>query len=349
MNSDNKDIDNRIIAYLDTIPEEFLCKRENCNDKFVFYTAKNITQLVPSTHPVFRIDDMDVIIKVLHSKTLAVNEIKARKILAQSFCVLPARVVRMRNLYLLIMSVLSDSVTLGSLSKTNYCLFENTIESIIVSFVDYLKTNILSSPSCMKKVRYPGRTKHCLINWLYDLKSIIKGMIIVSESTGRIYILDKEFGGMCSRIKKASKSCCLFTGDFNMQNVIFHQNGYYLIDLEYWGYYDTEFLIAKLIGSILFHCDIFKHEQITQEENVYYVNYRLQMMESDSNPLRKLIKTVAKMDVDTQRIKAFIVSRMYYRFKKAPLSEMNKSVIRLACLFDVFAEYNIIKTQTVAK
>ena len=196
------DIDNKIIGFLKHIPAQYLCKRDNCNDLSVLYIDQGIEQLAPSTHPVFRISNINTIVKIFHSKNKALNEIKARCVLSQSFSVLPARVVRWRNLYLLVMPDLPNSSMLSSVSRNNFGLFALTLNDIIASFHNYLERSISSDPTLLRKVRYPGRTKRCFIKWLCDLNNTIGGVVLVSEKTRKEYILHKEFRDMHYQMKK---------------------------------------------------------------------------------------------------------------------------------------------------
>ena len=144
-----------------------------------------------------------------------------------------------------------------------------------------------------------------------------KDIILVSGVSHKSFKIEKEMKNAKRLIKMEPQQCSLFSGDINLHNVLCIGNELEYLDFEYWGYYDVDYIAAKIVGSLFKHCDILKTDSYKFSKNEIYIEYStdicLQQLVSSGLYREKFIG----VSVNFSRIKAFILSKLYFRLIKA--------------------------------
>lgn len=325
-----------VIKILDSIPKEYLCIQDDCNNEDGGYLSKDVMQIRPSTHPLFFLKKLGLAVKVIYDKERVENEKRARQALKSSFTLVPMEYACYGNIYLEIMPYIYDSIMLSELSKIDISEFihiYNKTSSIIFQYIMRNK----KTASKNEKVIYAGRSLECMQQWTTQMINLLDGYRLFSHTTGSDYSLSEVMKNALCEITNSTQHTCFFSGDINCHNILLAKKEVILIDFEYWGKFDVDYLISIMVGSLFSHCDLIENYQIKESDKCIEVKYGLKIDLSDIGAL-KILQDIC---VNSKRIKSFILARMYYKFIEIIKNPKNcKHIIVVCALLDFFAKYS---------
>lgn len=327
---------NKVVEILNTIPREYMCIQEDCNREDVVYRTEDVVQIRPSTHPLFWLKKLGLVVKILYDKEKVENEKRARLVLKSSFSLVPMSFASYDNGFLEIMPYIDESVMLSEVSKTDLSEFTRIYDKMSARIYHYIICN--RKPALKNQnVIYAGRSLECMQQWTSEMIGLLEGYNLFSYTTGLDYNLSGVMKAVLDELKNITKNTCVFSGDMNCHNILSAKTDVFLIDFEYWGNFDVEYLISVLLGSLFSHCDLFEKYHIEREEKIIKAKYSLRIDLSEIESLRILQKAWVNCD----RIKTFILARMYYKFIdiiKNP--KESKHTVVVCALLDFFSNYN---------
>lgn len=325
---------NKIVKLLNNIPKKYMCIQEDCNRKDVFYCSDEVVQIRPSTHPLFRLKKLGLVVKVLYDKERVENEKKARSVLKNTFDLVPMGFACYDDGFLEIMPYLEDSLMLSEVSRYSLSDFVRIYDEVSTKVFRYI---LLNKKSFMKdeKVIFAGRTLDCMNQWTNELIDLMEGCRLFSYTTGIEYNLSGVLKKVLDGLNSNTQNTCVFSGDINCHNILYTKKDVFLIDFEYWGNFDVEYLVSVLLGSLFSHCDLYENCYIEDEKTVIKIKYSLKV---DLSKI-KALKVIQDMSVDNERIKAYILARMYYKFLEIKeRAKDSKNVIVVCAILDYFSE-----------
>lgn len=325
---------NEIVKILNNIPREYMCIQEDCNRKDVFYCSDEVVQIRPSTHPLFLIKNLGLVVKVLYDKEKIENEKMARSVLKNTFALIPMEFVCYDNGFLQIMPYLESSLMLSEISRHSLSDFVQIYDEISTKIYRYILHNKRSFTK-NEKVIFAGRSLECMNQWTNELIDIMEGWQLFSYNTGIEYNLSSVLKKVLDELNSNTRSTCVFSGDINCHNILYTKKDVFLIDFEYWGNFDVEYLVSVLLGSLFSHCDLYENCYIETKKTVIKIEYGLKVDLSEIKSLR----VIQEMCVNNERIKAFILARMYYKFLEIKEKTRNsKNVIVVCAILDYFSK-----------
>lgn len=322
----------KIVDIVEEIPEEYMHKQDDCNRVDFAYSSRFVEQLRPSTHPIFLIKEYDVVVKVFHSIEHANNEMQARDILKEQFEIIPAKKICCKQYYLLITPYVKNAIMLSELSKHNFDFFLRCYSDVFNNLVNYIYAN----KKLVKNndiIVYAGRSIECMQKWIHETQRMVDGYTVYSHVTNVFFDLSDEIKKSIVALEKKSKFSCVFSGDINCHNIIHTKKGCAYLDFEYWGNMDVEYLFSVLIGSLFNHCEIAENENYSYDALVgkVFYNNKIDFWKMKS------ISRFLEMELDYERIRGFIIARMYYKFDDL-INNWNesRSIIPICMIFDFF-------------
>ena len=329
-----------IIKKINDLPSHCLNKRINCNDLDDRFCDSDVLQIVPSTNPIFLFPSLGYVVKIISEKANAENELQARLVLDPYFHIIPANSIPFKDKSLIVMPFLSDSLMLSDLSKINFKLFSKEFVSLFGTFYSYIVNNIKTDYSSLKRVRFAGRSLNCLKDWLKELIAFNNDIKLFSVHAKKGYDFEKELKKALEAISISPKECCVFSGDFNLHNTLYSKGTIYLVDFEYWGVFDVDYLFSILLGSLLIHCDLIESETILYSKNsIVMIDYHIKKGFMSIIQGIKQISIFYGYEPNYSRVKAFVLARMYYRLIeiKHDTPTSNKTLSILSLILDTFA------------
>lgn len=338
LNLSDKELD-RIIRNIEDIPKEYMRKQDDCNRMDLAYNRCGIKQLRPSTHPVFWIKECDVVVKVFYNVDSVKNEIWARVVLENFFDTIPAKMVSCEKYYLLITPYVKNMIMLSELSRKDFGCFLRDYDDVLRNIINYIDINKKEVKDC-NKVMYAGRSIECMKAWAYGMLQLVEKYNIYSYVTGNNYSLFDIINRTVAALEKKPSNLCLFSGDVNCHNIMHTEKGCICLDFEYWGNIDVDYLFSVIIGSIFNHCEIVDNVYVDYDSHVGKVAYSLK---KDILKM-KSISAFRGMELDYERIRGFIISRMYYKFLNL-INNWNedKNIVSICMILDFF---EIIKSDS---
>lgn len=325
---------NEIVQILDNIPKEYMRIQEDCNRKDIFYCSDEVVQIRPSTHPLFLLKNLGLVVKVLYDKEKIENEKRARGVLKNTFNLVPMEFACYDNGFLEIMPYLEDSLMLSELSRSSLSDFVQIYDETSTKIYQYILHN---KRSFMKneKVIFAGRSIECMNQWTNELVDVMAGVQLLSYNTGIEYNISGVLKKVLDELSNNTRNTCVFSGDINCHNILYNKKDIFLIDFEYWGNFDVEYLVSVLLGSLFLHCDLYEDCYVETEKTVIKIKYGLKANLSEIKSLR----VVQELCVNNERVKAFILARMYYKFLEIKEKTRNsKNVIVVCAILDYFSK-----------
>lgn len=300
---------------LNQIPEEFFKNQTDCNCKEDYYEDEEIVQLRPSTVPVFSFKNKGLVVKVMTDRVKAENEYKARLMLQNRLDVVEASIFYLEEKVLLVMPYIEGARSCDELSIKDKDRFYYIYLQMLSDCADVLRIN--ASESFVPKVQYTGQTPNLLCQWCEEIGEKYRSIKLVSGVSGKKYNISEQMRRAKELISKVPACCALFSGDINLHNVLCIGSNVKYLDFEYWGYYDVDYIVAKIIGSLYKHCDCLEAINYYISENEIVIRYRIEdgLKHLFTMELYKEILTDIK--VNFERIKAYILSKLFFRFKVA--------------------------------
>ena len=325
---------NDVIEILNAIPKQYLCIQDNCNRKDVIYLSEDVMQIRPSTHPLFWLKKLGLVVKVVRDKERVENEKRARYALKSSFTLVPMEFAYYGNVYLEIMPYIYESIMLSELSKIDIYEFIHIYNKTSSKIFQYIMRNKKLAAK-NEKVIYAGRSLECMQQWTTQMIDLLDGYRLFSHATGSEYSLSGVMKKALLELKKSTQNTCVFSGDVNCHNILLTKTEVILIDFEYWGKFDIEYLISIMVGSLFSHCDLIENYQIKEENKSIDVKYVLKFDLTEIEALRIL----QDICLNSKRIKAFILARMYYKFVEIIKNPKEcKHTIVVCALLDFFCK-----------
>lgn len=323
-----------IIMILNNIPKEYMCIQEDCNRKDVFYSSDEVVQIRPSTHPLFLMKNLGFVVKILYDKEKVENEKKARGVLKDTFTLIPMEFVCYDNGYLEIMPYLEDSLMLSEVSRSSLSDFIQIYDETSIRIYQYILRNKRSFTK-NEKIVFAGRSLECMSQWTNELIDVMEGWQLFSYNTGIEYNISSVLKNVLVELNNNTQNTCVFSGDINCHNILYTKREVFLIDFEYWGNFDVEYLISVLLGSLFSHCDLYENCYVETEKKVIKIKYGLKVNLSEI----KSFRVIQEICVNNERIKAFILARMYYKFLEIKGKKQNsKNVVVMCAILDYFSK-----------
>lgn len=321
-----------IIGIIDEIPKQYLCIQNDCNRVDLAYSSRDIEQLRPSTHPVLLIKKFGVVVKVFYSIERAKKEMHARDIMKKQFGIIPAKMVCCEKYSLLITPYLDNMIMLSELSKIDFNCFIKDYDNVFCNVIGYISANKRNVKD-ISKVEYAGRSIECMKTWAYELSQLVDGYIIYSCVTNKKYDLSDVINKTILSLEREPRFSCAFSGDINCHNIMHTDKGCLYFDFEYWGNIEVEYLISVLIGSLFNHCEIVDNSHVEYDDYMGKVIYSLKNGFWEMKSINKFIG----LEYDYEKVKGFIIAKMYYKFLDL-VRNWNKSrlIVPLCIMLDYF-------------
>lgn len=333
-----KEAVNEVIDIISKIPKTYLSIQEDCNRKDVFYCSDDVLQIRPSTHAIFYLKKMGLVVKILYDREKVENEKRARAVLNTEFMVVPMLDICYNDGYLILMPYIDGAQMLDEVSKYNLIHFVDIYDEVSKKIYDYIIRN-RRPLSKTGRVIYAGRSLECMQRWTAELIDLLGEYRLFSYNTGMEYNLSELMKGVLDKLNENTQSVCLFSGDVNCHNILYAREKVFFIDFEYWGDFDVEYLVSILLGSLFTHCDLYKDCFAEVGESIVKVGYALKIDLSKIESLRIL----KEMCLDNKRIKAFIFARMYYKFIGMIENKIEIThIIAVCAILDYFSELQIL-------
>ncbi len=328
-----------ILNIIASIPQKYMRKQNNCNCTELIYTNEAVNQMRPSTHPVFLIKKYNVVVKIIDDSKRAESERYARKVLGGYFSIVPAMFYKKNTYTMIIMPYIENSFMLSEMididAEEFFCQYNHLLKKI----VKYVQLNKSSDNLLLNRVRYAGRSVECMIKWCDELLQISQGIKIYSEVSHTKYDLLSILLSVRSELKKKPRSCCLFSGDVNLHNVLYTQkSGLFLVDFEYWGVFEVEYIYSVIIGSLISHCDLFRNCSCMDRNEELSIRYDVRPEIKMCFLNYRFFERLALSGINLQRIRNFILARWYYRILNVIRADNESNICRLVYLLDVFQE-----------
>lgn len=351
----NNKLGQDIRELLRKVPKEYFYPQEDCNNKDYYYENEKIVQLRPSTGPVFLVKEQNMVVKVMTDRVKAENEYKARLALHDKLKVVDASLLYLEDKVLLIMPYINNSCSCNELFVKEREKFASLYVKMLTESFNVIRIN--ANDCCVRTVNYTGQTPDILLAWCDLIEKKYKDIVLVSGISNKSFKIEKEMKKAKKLITMKPQQCSLFSGDFNLHNVLCVGNELKYLDFEYWGYFDVDYIVAKIIGSLFKHCDILSTDSYKIRGNEIYIEYNtdtyLQPLVS-SGLYKEKLKGIS---VNFDRIKAYILSKLYFRFMKAfdylyreeineltrekNMKEAIRELTRVIGVLDLFAEDEI--------
>lgn len=325
-----------IYSLILNIPESYLVDQDDCNSKGKYYESSDIKQLRPSTSPVFLFKRKKIVVKIMKNRVRAENEYMSRLRFLDMINIVSVQINYFQDNILILMPYIENSIGLNELSRLNPITFS---KMSLVFFGDYLKIVKQNSINFSDSIiEYTGQTLNLLINWCKDLEKLCN-LSIISYISEKKYDLQKEYKNAIKYIKLPPSKCSYFNGDANFRNVLFKDMELYYIDFEFLGYFDIDYLMAKLIGSLFKHCDILNVKKCFIEGETMNIEY--QFLKEVREVIDVFKNALLKDDIfNCKRIRAYIMAKFYFRLKVS-FGDINaisakKQLIKFIAMLDFF-------------
>lgn len=304
-----------IYEYLKKIPKTFFVEQEDCNRKDYYYEDEEVIQLRPSTVPVFRFKKKNLVVKLMENRVKAENEYKARQALCKKLNVVDTDIYFMQDNILLIMSYVEGETPLNELFAINPKLFKILYTKMLYECSDVIKRSCYSM--YLDKMQYTGQTLELMNKWCDEISEKYQGIELINYISGKRYNISEQLQKAKKYINSKPNCCVLFNGDLNLHNVLCVRNDIKYIDFEYWGYYDLDYVIAKIIGSLYKHCKCFNVINYYSTKKEIGIRYELDEVISPLFSMDLYFEVLAGIKVNYERIKSYILAKLYFRFKNA--------------------------------
>ena len=302
-----------IYSLILNIPGSYLTDQDDCNSKGNYYESSDIKQLRPSTRPVFLLKKKNIVAKIMKNRIRAENEYMARISFFGVINIVSVQINYFQDNVLILMPYIENSIGLNELSSFKPAIFSKVTQVFLADYLKIIKQNCTNYSNSIAD--QTEQTLNLLINWCKELEKLCV-LSIFSLVNEKKYDLQKEYINTIKFISLPPSKCSYFNGDTNFRNVLFKDMKLYYIDFEFLGYFDVDYLMAKLIGSLFKHCEIFDFEECYKERGIVYIDYHF--FEDVREVIDTLKDALLKDDIfNCKRIRAFIMAKFYFRLKKS--------------------------------
>ena len=324
------------------ISEKCCFKLEDANDTQNYYESDTIRQLKPSTNMVFLDKHLGIIYKFPLSRENAENEMKASLMLGKYLRIVPKKIQYIESeTTVLLMPYLENAITLNVLAQTDIKRFSGIYRRVLYDCKCVFEENIVDRIN--EQIIYTGQTPELLKRWSENILckfDKLKMPHLVSLHTGKEYNLASEIEKAQNAIMSNQSKLVFFSGDSNLHNILVTPDDiHHYIDMEYLGYFDIDYVVAKIIGSFFKHCAPMYVTRF-EESNVISIDY----MEKDTS-LQGMLNSKYYADVfsnayiDYWRVRAYILIKLHFRIATLT-QDMHKHIELLAILLVVLDFFN---------
>lgn len=315
---------------INQIPNIYRCMQSDSNNTDFYYEDNKICQLKPSTALVFREKRRNIIYKFSLSRQNAENEMKACFTLGRQLNIVKKSIkyIDSENTVLL-MPYIKNAMSLKELAQKDMCRFVVVYKVVLEDCRRIFIENLVDDSTA--QISFTGQTPALLRQWCQNIIHRLESLQLtqlVSLRTHREYDLLNEFKKAQDAVEASSKKLVYFTGDPNMNNILVDpDNAHHYIDMEYLGFFDLDYVVAKLVGSFIKHC-------VPMSITEYYENGKLYIGYEEKSPLLKgmlnykfyadIFSCVA---VNYKRVVAFILIKLHFRIMELT-NDFNEKNVR---------------------
>ena len=210
---------------------------------------------------------------------------------------------------------MQNAILLRKLLQKDSMAFCRVYKKVIFECVSIIKNNI--DVRYLNLVQYTRQTPALFEGWCNEICGLYDKIVLISQVSGRKYIISDQMKCAASWVNKKVQQCSLFSGDLNLHNIIFADGVHYYLDFEYWGFFDVDYILAKLIGSLFHHCTLFENQNYKVRDNEIYINYSTENNVKELVSLEFYKEELKGILVDFNKIKSFILAKLYFRLLRS--------------------------------
>ena len=221
----------------------------------------------------------------------------------------------MQENILLIMPYVEVEFSLNELFSRDAKRFKSLYVKMLFECTNIIRTSY--SSDCFEKMQYTGQTLELMSKWCDDIDEKYRGIELLNDVNGKKYNISEQIRKAKRLINLKPEYCVLFNGDLNLHNVLCANSGIKYIDFEYWGYYDLDYVVAKIIGSLYKHCKCLKVTKYCVDQNEFCIRYYVDEIVKQLFSIDLYMEAFVGVKVNYERVKAYILAKLYFRFMAA--------------------------------
>lgn len=329
----NDDVDDNWLETfneINLIPDIYRCIQANSNNINLYFENDKICQLRPSTVPVFRDKRKNIVYKFPLDRQNAENEMKSYFTLGKQLNIVKKSIKYIDSeKTVLLMPYIKNSISLKELAQKDINRFAAIYKATLEDCRRIFNENVVDYSKAL--ISFTGQTPSLLRQWCHNIiqkLGTLKSTQLVSLRTQREYDLVREFEKAKHAIETTSEKLVYFTGDPNMNNILVTpDNKHFYIDMEYLGFFDLDYVIAKFVGSFIKHC-------VPMSITKYFENGKIYINYEEKSPLLKgLLNYKYYADVfssttaNYERVSAFILTKLHFRIMELTNDFNKKNVL----------------------
>ncbi|MDG4793057.1 phosphotransferase [Micromonospora sp. WMMD1082] len=297
-----------------------------------------VEQLRPSTSPVFAVRDGHGhpagVVKLGRDRASAEREFSGLQTLARFYPVPAATLHYRQGRAVLVMEHL-DGVPLAGLAAADPDRFETVLGDI----ADHLATAAQATlmPACDLDGRpdHTEETPAVLAAWAAELVARLRPWarhrVTVDGDPLDVTLVDL-FDLTHHKLRQPPLWVVDASGDLHLNNVLVARDGrrWWLIDCEYAGLHDLEYLLAKLITSCVKHTGLLTAHASATHDHLHLTTRLAHPLARRVLSMAWLLDRLAGLPVDRERLAAHLLPLLYFRF--TPENDADPPAFGLAAL-----------------
>jgi phosphotransferase family enzyme len=313
----------RLAGALEDIDPTFLQTSSDAHAETASFTSSDdsVRQLRPSSGPVFLVrgESAQHVVKLGRSPDAVHREVNGASILRAHLPLLPCALRFVRGQPVAVMPWV-DARTAATVARADPERFRQVLVDFLPRFAGSLAaTAEVADPG---SVDWTGQSPEVLLSWLDDIETLAGPWLDLQPA------LNGVPGGETLRVRlqaarlelmRQPRRTALGTGDTHLNNVLVGAERYWVIDLEYAGRFDIDYLVAKLWLSCLKHTGLLDDARVTVTASGLETSVGLR-----SRLARELLTGTLLTDcfrglpLSPARVCAYMLAKLRFRFDSQP-------------------------------